>query len=119
MPPLLDHLTEFDITTGLEYADNDEELYIEVLAMFYDQLINEFQTLPERLSQPDEVVARQVHTLKGSAGSVGASRIEAAASDIDMALKRGDSVSAEQARALDDAIQASMAQLRSVAQSAL
>ena len=116
MAPQLDSLTEFDVTTGLEHADNDEELYLEVLAMFHDQLQNEFQDLPEHLGQPDDSLARKVHTLKGSASSVGANRIALAATDIDQTLKRGDAINTAQSEALRDAIQAGLRQLHSVAQ---
>ncbi|WP_075880793.1 Hpt domain-containing protein [Vreelandella massiliensis] len=114
MESLLNNLTDFDISTGLAYADNDKELYIEVLAMFHEQLSGEFSELAALLAAPDDKVARQVHTLKGSASSVGAHRIEQTAAEVDNTLKKGNSVTSEQAQALDDAIKAGAAQLAPV-----
>lgn len=87
----LDTLQEFDTRAGLAFADGDEELYREVLAMFLEQLNDEFAQLPEQLRQSsNELLARQVHTLKGSAGSVGATRIEAVAREMTQAFKAGN-----------------------------
>lgn len=86
----LESLQEFDIDAGLMYADGDQELYLEVLAMFHEQLVTEFANLPQQLSAPiTDETARQVHTLKGSASSVGATQIEAAAKTIDQRIKEG------------------------------
>ena len=86
----LDTLQEFDTTAGLAYAGDDETLYREVLAMFHEQLSTEFAQLPEQLRNgSDDTLARQVHTLKGSAGSVGATRIEAVTKEIDQNFKAG------------------------------
>lgn len=107
MIPTLDTLQEFDTNTGLAYADGDEELYREVLAMFHEQLTDTFSHLPEKLREgSDATLARQVHTLKGSAGSVGATRIEAVAREIDQCLKAGMSPDDELMQALQVSIQA-------------
>jgi len=56
--------------------------------MFHEQLTDEFAQLPEQLrTGSDDTLARQVHTLKGSAGSVGATRIEAVTKEIDQDFK--------------------------------
>ncbi|MGM0615458.1 MAG: Hpt domain-containing protein [Pseudomonadota bacterium] len=101
----LDTLQEFDTSAGLAYADGDEELYREVLAMFHEQLTDEFAQLPEQLRKDSgDTLARQVHTLKGSAGSVGATRIEAVAREIDQGFKAGKVPDNQ----LVDALQASL-----------
>lgn len=70
--------------------EGDEALYDAVITVFHQQLTGEFAELPGALREASsEVVARQVHTLKGSAGSVGAKRLEAAASAIDREIKSG------------------------------
>ncbi|RZU98271.1 Hpt domain-containing protein [Spiribacter vilamensis] len=82
---------DFDREAGLACVDGDETLYESVLAIFHQQLRDHFASLPDSLRGPyDEVVVRQVHSLKGSAGSVGANRIEASAAAIDRRLKSGD-----------------------------
>jgi HPt (histidine-containing phosphotransfer) domain-containing protein len=82
---------DFDREAGLACMDGDEGLYESVLAMFYRPLTEDFAELPESLRGGlDEAAARQVHSLKGSAGSVGAKRLEASAAVIDRRLKAGD-----------------------------
>ncbi|GEM_PF-1763692 len=82
---------DFDREAGLACVDGDEALYESVLAVFYQQLTDDFASLPDSLrGPPDEAVARQVHSLKGSAGSVGAKRLEASAAAVDRRLKSGD-----------------------------
>lgn len=81
---------DFDKSAGLACVDGDESLYEAVLAVFHEQLTGEFAALGNALRQgADEQTTRQVHTLKGSAGSVGAKRLEAAAAAIDRQLKSG------------------------------
>ncbi|XGA79804.1 Hpt domain-containing protein [Halomonas sp. CH40] len=108
----LDTLQEFDTSAGLAYADGDEELYREVLAMFHEQLSDEFAQLPEQLRQGcDDTLARQVHTLKGSAGSVGATRIEAVAKAIDQDFKAGKVPNDELIDTLQASVQAASNEL--------
>lgn len=83
-------LADFDREAGLACMEGDESLYDAVVAVFYQQLTGEFAGLPMALRERhSEAVSRQVHTLKGSAGSVGAKRLEAAASAVDRELKSG------------------------------
>lgn len=90
--------------------DGDEALYEAVVAVFHQQLTNEFAGLPIALREhPDAAVARQVHTLKGPAGSVGAKRLEAATSAIDRELKSGASaVTAASIDELDAALRSAV-----------
>ena len=82
---------DFDREAGLACVDGDAALYESVLAVFHQQLREDFAALPDHLrGEPDEAVARQVHSLKGSAGSVGAKRLEASATAVDRRLKSGD-----------------------------
>lgn len=116
MMPTFNTFQEFDTSAGLAYADDDEELYREVLAMFYEQLTDEFAQLPEQLRKgSDDALARQVHTLKGSAGSVGATRIEAVAKEIDQDLKVGKVPSDELIDALQASLQAASNELAALA----
>ena len=82
---------DFDREAGLACVDGDETLYESVLAIFHQQLRDHCASLPDSLRGPyDETIERQVHSLKGSAASVGAKRIEASAAAIDWRLKSGD-----------------------------
>lgn len=84
-------LKDFDREAGLACVDGDEVLYESVLVVFLQQLKDDFARLPEALrGHRSEAVARQVHSLKGSAGSVGAKRLEASAAAIDRRLKSGE-----------------------------
>ncbi|MGY4876851.1 Hpt domain-containing protein [Vreelandella aquamarina] len=92
MHPTFGTLTGFDVHTGLAYADGDEELYREVLIMFLEQLTTEFAHLPNQLRDgSNETLSRKVHTLKGSASSVGAIHIETVVRDIEQHLKHDES----------------------------
>ena len=116
MPLTLDTLKEFDTSAGLAYADGDEELYREVLAMFHEQLTDEFAQLPEQLRKgSNDTLARQVHTLKGSAGSVGATRIEGVAKEIDQDFKAGKVPSDGLIDALQASVQAASHELAALA----
>lgn len=112
----LESLREFDIDAGLVYADGDQELYLEVLAMFHEQLTTEFAGLPQRLRTDITTdLARQAHTLKGSASSVGATHIAAAAQVIDQQIKEGKtSLEVELLDRLHASIQSALHELNSV-----
>lgn len=112
MNQVLDRLEQFDITKGLQCADGDHDLYLDVLKVFHDQLNQEFSNLAKQLQHAmDDDLARQIHTLKGSAASLGASRIEAAAREADTALRAGSPPSQATLEKLDDAIRDTTAEL--------
>ena len=107
----LSSLTEFNIETGLYYADNDEALYMEILEMFSEQLHEEFAGLAASLSSPDDGQLGLVHTLKSCSGSVGASALQQSAMDIERTLKTKQPVTDEQIRNLERSMQAIQSQL--------
>lgn len=104
---MIDALQEFDTHTGLTHANEDEGLYCEVLGMFHAQLKEQFATLPDQLSNSSyDSVARQVHTLKGSATALGATRLAATSAEIDSLLKSGEVPDRAMIEALKIAVQA-------------
>lgn len=112
----LETLQEFDVDAGLVYADGDQELYLEVLAMFHEQLTTEFADLPQRLrADITSDVARQAHTLKGSASSVGATHLAMAAQMIDQRIKEGSTtLEVELLDRLNTSIQAALSELNTI-----
>jgi HPt (histidine-containing phosphotransfer) domain-containing protein len=75
--------------------------YRHLLALFIDNHSNDVDQLAELIERDDLAAAeRLAHFLKGAAGSVGATPIQALASDLDVALKRGDRAAARTALAL-------------------
>lgn len=109
---MFNDLKEFDTDAGLSYADEDDALYCEVLTVFYEQLTKRFATLPNQLSNgPDDGVARQIHTLKGSANAVGATRLAAISTQIDSLLKAGELPDNATIENLSAAIQAAIQEL--------
>ncbi len=78
-------LEGFDLQRGLDRFDQDAVLYLRLLHHFRHQIEDEFATLGEQLGQQPPVTEtkRQLHTLKGLAGTMGAERLAAIASEID------------------------------------
>ncbi|MCF7935908.1 MAG: PAS domain S-box protein [Synergistales bacterium] len=85
-------LEGFDLQRGLRAVDGNRALYVKLLHRFREQLEGEFADLPGELERGDPIAARRAHTLKGTAGTVGAVRTAAAAAEIDAALKEGREV---------------------------
>lgn len=85
----------FDTQTGLSAAANDRSLYRQVLCLFLDQLKGHYAHLiKSALHKTDATVAahedllqRELHTLKGSAASVGAVELAESACHIETCLK--------------------------------
>ncbi|WP_369665458.1 response regulator [Thioalkalicoccus limnaeus] len=88
-------LDGFDLGRGLGLADRDEGLYHRLLLLFRDQLAGDASSIIARIEDGDHQTAqRLVHTLKGSAGVVGATRLEAITTRIGRAFEAGKEVSA-------------------------
>lgn len=75
----LDQLRGFDIQQGLMAAGGDHELYHRVLAMFRQQLEAFRGALQSHSPCQRQDFAQRLHTLKGAAGSLGATRLAQAA----------------------------------------
>ncbi|WP_030073424.1 PAS domain-containing hybrid sensor histidine kinase/response regulator [Halomonas alkaliantarctica] len=84
-----------DVQVGLDSAAADLSLYRQVLGLFFDQLSERYAHLPTRLLQAAgleitayEEIQRDIHTLKGSAASVGAVELADCACHVETCLKQ-------------------------------
>nr|WP_276569385.1 response regulator [Halorhodospira halophila] len=102
---LPEQLSGIDQTTGLRHLEGDRAFYRRLLQRFASQLEGELGQLPAALDRGDPETARRVaHTLKGTAATVGATRLAEAAAGVDRCLKAGESVSDELHRELRAAL---------------
>ncbi|WP_291323341.1 PAS domain S-box protein [Desulfonatronospira sp.] len=105
-------LPGFDLKTGLHRADGDQVFYSRMLSRFKDSIIKEY--LPGlsllRAEDPEEG-RRMAHTLKGIAGTLGAFRVQEAATKIDKDLKEGLAVREDLLQELQDSLEEAMGAL--------
>jgi CheY-like chemotaxis protein len=79
-----------DLSRGLAVVRGKLATYRRLLALFVDCHGHEVERLRERLRAADLVeVHRLAHTLKGSAGNLGATRVQAAADALQAAIRQG------------------------------
>ena len=105
-------LEGFDLNLGLRIADGDAVFYHKLLHRFKDQLAGEFATFNELLEQGDTKPACQMaHTLKGTAGTVGAVRLAEVATVIDRACKERATITAAMRGDMGDALNSAREQL--------
>jgi len=77
-----------DVARGLAALRGNADKYLELMGIFVDLHIDDMQHLAGWLAQGDQVSAlRLVHTLKGTAGTLGAQRVLDIATRLDAALK--------------------------------
>ncbi|WP_373509247.1 response regulator [Thiocapsa sp.] len=109
-------LEGFDLDLGRQYADGDEAFYLTLLAGFRAELNGGLADVVERLEAGDDAasVSRMLHSLKGIAGTVGAVRLSAIATDIDRAMKQGAPVGDEMRLALRATLDQVRAQLENL-----
>ncbi len=89
--PQLPQFTFIDSSIGLNLLDNDVVLYREVLMSFVTYHSNTEQELQSALAQNDlEVARRIIHTIKGIAGNIGASKLQKASEDLEQVIKKTD-----------------------------
>jgi len=104
-PLIFDELEGFDVQKGLEQVNNMQELYRDVLGSFLDELNGLFADLPARLTQEiTDDTRRKIHTLKGIAATVGATRLTRIATVINSMLKCNHAISAELIDGLNEAL---------------
>lgn len=109
---LPDYLEGFDLDQGRRSFDGDDSFYLKMLHRFNQQLHSEFASMDEHLQgEGNGDGPRLVHTLKGLAGTVGASRLAAAAKSIDHAFKKGEEITPEMRRELLEAMDSARDQL--------
>lgn len=97
-------ITMLDTSLGLQQLNGNQNLYHKLLRLFLDQLTQEFSALPAQLQAisegKDEVrtTTQQLnHALKGVAGNLAISALANLSAEIDLMLKRGDAIQADQA----------------------
>jgi CheY-like chemotaxis protein len=109
LPPAPDG---FDFASGLKRADGDAVFYHRLLIRFRDQLTTEFSGMITLIDQGDSPsVCRMAHTLKGTAGTVGAFRLAAAASAIDSACKEKTAITDAIRQEMKDALESAEREL--------
>ncbi|HEX7640797.1 MAG TPA: response regulator [Burkholderiaceae bacterium] len=79
-----------DVEGGIRRAMGNPKLYLQMLGHFRNDQGGMVDKLRAALEEGDRIVAERVaHTLKGSAGLVGASFVQGLAGEIETALRRG------------------------------
>ncbi|MEO6856346.1 MAG: response regulator, partial [Rhodoferax sp.] len=95
LPTLLHNVPGLNLALGLSRVMGKESLYLGMLHMFLAGQATASQQIQERVAQGDTSTAeRLAHTLKGVAGNIGASPLQQAASEVELALRAGDSLAA-------------------------
>ena len=73
--PTLNNLPGFDVTGLLEML-GDAKLIIRLMEIFYQDSVNVYSDLESKISQGDLCAAKiMLHTIKGSAGAIGATEL--------------------------------------------
>ncbi len=84
LPPL----PGIDIKAGMATCTNKESLYLRMLGKFRDSQGQFAELFAAAKTDPDpEATTRAAHTLKGTAGNIGAKALQAAAADLEHACK--------------------------------
>ena len=83
-------LEGIDAEGGIRRAMGNPKLYVQMLGHFRNDQGHMVDKLRAALDEGDRIVAERVaHTLKGSAGLIGAGFVQGLAGEIEMALRRG------------------------------
>ena len=84
------HIEGLDVAGGVRRALGNRKLYLQMLGHFRNDQGNMINKLRQALDEGDRIVAERVaHTLKGSAGLIGASFVQGLAGEVEMSLRRG------------------------------
>ena len=97
-----------DIEEMLETLDDDAESVSLLLGVFVQDHADDYTKFKSLLTKDDTSAARIVHSLKGVAGSIKASRLAIIAASIEMTMKQSRAVSEYDLEELEQAIQASV-----------
>jgi HPt (histidine-containing phosphotransfer) domain-containing protein len=91
-------IPDLDMTAGLALMRGKLSSYRRILKIFADGHHRDAEIIADLIEQNDLAAAQKVaHTLKGSAGNVGAMAIHVLAAALDAELKRGDRLAAQAA----------------------
>jgi HPt (histidine-containing phosphotransfer) domain-containing protein len=97
-----------DIEDMLETLDGDAESVELLLGVFVQDHANDFEKFKALLTKDETSAARIVHSLKGVAGSIKASRLAIIAASIEMTMKQSRAISEHDLTELEQAIKASV-----------
>jgi HPt (histidine-containing phosphotransfer) domain-containing protein len=85
----------FNIDDLLRRMMGDKELAVEILSEFLADLFSQIDELRKSISNGEtDIIERQIHTIKGASGNVGAKRLEKLARDAEKAGIAADPVQA-------------------------
>ncbi|OBT27615.1 hypothetical protein A9266_02815 [Vibrio tasmaniensis] len=97
-----------DIEEMLETLDGDAESVSLLLGVFVQDHADDYAKFKSLLTKDETSAARIVHSLKGVAGSIKASRLAIIAASIEMTMKQSRAISEYDLEELEQAIQASV-----------
>ncbi|WP_215404935.1 Hpt domain-containing protein [Vibrio gigantis] len=97
-----------DIEEMLETLDGDTESVELLLGVFVQDHAGDYEKFKSLLTKDETSAARIVHSLKGVAGSIKASRLAIIAASIEMTMKQSRAISDHDLTELDQAIKASV-----------
>ncbi len=83
----LSRIEDLDTVSGLRRVAGNKELYVRLLRQFVGQHTRTPKLLSEQFTRSDlEVIERNVHSLRGVAGNLGAQAVERAARSLEQAI---------------------------------
>lgn len=97
-----------DIEDMLETLDGDAESVELLLGVFVQDHADDYEKFKSLLTKDETSAARVVHSLKGVAGSIKASRLAIIAASIEMTMKQSRAISDHDLTELEQAIKASV-----------
>ncbi|CDU07585.1 hypothetical protein VCR14J2_430078 [Vibrio coralliirubri] len=97
-----------DIEDMLETLDGDAESVELLLGVFVQDHAGDYEKFKSLLTKDETSAARIVHSLKGVAGSIKASRLAIIAASIEMTMKQSRAISEHDLAELEQAIKASV-----------
>ena len=97
-----------DIEDMLETLDGDAESVELLLGVFVQDHAGDYEKFKSLLTKDETSAARIVHSLKGVAGSIKASRLAIIAASIEMTMKQSRAISEHDLTELEQAIKASV-----------
>jgi two-component system sensor histidine kinase/response regulator len=78
----------FDVRRGLQCVGGRRETYLRLLRQFVAEQAGDAAEIDRQLAAGDAIAARRsAHSLKGAAGALGATRLQAAAGELEVAIR--------------------------------
>ncbi|MEZ9300014.1 Hpt domain-containing protein [Vibrio splendidus] len=108
IPSVTDSKPAIDIEDMLETLDGDAESVELLLGVFVQDHADDYTKFKSLLTKDETSAARIVHSLKGVAGSIKASRLAIIAATIEMTMKQSRAISEHDLKELEAAIKASV-----------